>query len=129
MKRMDRLHPAPLPYPACFYQGDGMYPERIRQSFSNGQVQTYWAEVKMPPPNILREKERERMTRQNGGYLYREAKKRGGGNALGRMVRWFRRGDAVTVEHLKAVLEAREAEIERLEAENARLRAKEAERG
>lgn len=73
MKRMDRLHPAPLPHPACFYRGDETYPERVRVSFSNGHVQTYWAEVPMPKPHLITEEERGQAYRARGGYLFRPA--------------------------------------------------------
>lgn len=50
-----------------------MYPERIRQSFSNGKVLTYWAEAQMPAPHLMKASERIAQYRRNGGYLYRPA--------------------------------------------------------
>lgn len=75
VRRKDRLHPEPLPRPACFYQEGEMYPERIRQSFSNGKVMTYWAEMQMPAPHLMKASERIAQYRLNGGYLYRPVRR------------------------------------------------------
>lgn len=82
MKRMDRLHPRPLPTPACFYGEESVYPERIRTSFTDGHVKTYWMETEMPGPNLMSEKEWKRQCRECGGYQYR-------GDRTGKKTRWI----------------------------------------
>ena len=72
MRRKDRLHPEPLPRPACFYQEDEKYPEMLKQGFSDGTVHTYWAETEMPRPHLMNREERIAQARRCGGYICRK---------------------------------------------------------
>ena len=72
MKRVDRLHPKPLPEPACYYSDGSTYPDRIRAGFTDGHTLTYRVDRKMPGPHLITEKERKRQCRECGGYQYRE---------------------------------------------------------
>lgn len=72
VRRKDRLHPEPLPRPACFYQEGEMYPEMLKQGFSDGTVRTYCAEMEMPRPHLMSREERIAQARRCGGYICRK---------------------------------------------------------